>query len=76
MSRHCARPGCNSAATATLTYDYNARTAWLAHLASEGHPMAYDLCSEHADSLRVPVGWALQDRRSRVALVVPDSIAS
>jgi hypothetical protein len=61
---------------ATLSYDYVARTAWLELLAPEGHPMAYDLCAEHADSLSVPVGWALQDRRARVALVVPDSIAS
>jgi hypothetical protein len=27
--------------------------------------MRYDLCAAHADALRVPKGWALQDRRVR-----------
>lgn len=76
MSRHCARPGCNASAEATLTFDYDERTAWVELLAEEGHPMAYDLCEVHADRLSVPVGWALQDRRARVQLVVPDSLAS
>jgi hypothetical protein len=76
MSRHCARPGCNAAAGATLTYDYNDRTAWVELLADEGHPMAYDLCAAHADSLSVPKGWALQDRRVHVRLAYPESIAS
>jgi hypothetical protein len=79
MSRHCARPGCNASAEATLTYDYEGRLAWIELLATEPHPMAYDLCETHADRLSVPVGWALQDRRARVQLVLPDlpdSIAS
>jgi hypothetical protein len=34
--------------------------------------MRYDLCSDHADALTVPVGWALQDRRVRY----PSALAS
>ena len=64
-SRTCAKPGCNTSASATLTYDYASRTAWVEHLNDEAHPMRYDLCSDHADALTVPRGWALQDRRVR-----------
>jgi hypothetical protein len=64
-SRTCAKPGCNTSASATLTYDYSASTAWVEPLHDEAHPMRYDLCAEHADALRVPRGWALKDRRVR-----------
>ena len=63
MSRSCARPGCNTQATATLTYDYANRSAWLDRLAAEDHPMTHDLCDRHATSLSVPRGWHLADRR-------------
>jgi hypothetical protein len=36
---------------------------WVEPLHHEAHPMRYDLCTEHADGLRVPNGWALQDER-------------
>lgn len=75
-SRTCAKPGCNSSASATLTYDYANRTAWLERLDVEAHPMRYDLCAEHASTLRVPQGWALQDRRVRYPAALPQSIAS
>jgi hypothetical protein len=68
MSRHCARPGCNGAAAATLTYDYANSTAWLDHVSDEAHPMAHDLCVAHGDSLVVPRGWKLEDRRRVQAL--------
>ena len=71
-SRTCAKPGCHTSASATLTYDYASRTAWVEHLNDEAHPMRYDLCSDHADTLTVPVGWALQDRRVRY----PSALAS
>jgi hypothetical protein len=66
MTRTCARPGCSTVASATLTYDYAGSTAWLEGLASEGHPMSYDLCDRHAEGLSVPVGWSLEDRRLRI----------
>jgi hypothetical protein len=75
-SRTCAKPGCNTSASATLTYDYGARTAWVEVLDHEAHPMRYDLCSDHADAMRVPQGWALQDRRVRYPAALPQSIAS
>lgn len=64
MSRKCARPGCSTAASATLLYDYTQRTASLESLATERHPMEYDLCDAHADSLTVPQGWRLEDDRA------------
>jgi hypothetical protein len=67
--RSCARPGCNEPASATLTYDYGGRTAWLDHVAAEDHPMRHDLCAAHADGLKVPVGWSLQDRRGALPFV-------
>ena len=75
-SRTCAKPSCNISASATLTYDYSGQTAWLELLNSEAHPMRYDLCTDHADALRVPMGWALQDRRAKHLAAVPESIAS
>ena len=71
-SRTCAKPGCNTSATATLTYDYAGSTAWVEHLNDEAHPMRYDLCQDHAGALTVPRGWALQDRRVRY----PSALAS
>jgi hypothetical protein len=63
-SRTCAKPSCNVSATATLTYDYSGQSVWLERLDPEAHPMRYDLCAEHADALRVPRGWVLQDQRA------------
>ena len=75
-SRTCAKPGCNTSATATLTYDYANRTAWVERLNDEAHPMRYDLCSDHADGLRVPQGWVREDRRVRYPAALPHAIAS
>jgi hypothetical protein len=75
-SRSCAKPGCNTTASATLTYDYANRTAWVERLHDEHHPMRYDLCAAHADHLRVPNGWALQDRRVRYPAALPHALAS
>ena len=72
-SRTCARPGCRTAAAATLTYDYAAGKAWIEGLAAEAHPMSYDLCDAHGDGLRVPQGWTLEDRRVRYPTAVPGS---
>ena len=64
MSRLCAKPGCDSRATATLSYAYAESTVWLDELAAEDHPMVHDLCDLHADTVRVPRGWELRDLRS------------
>ena len=63
-ARHCARPGCGAPATASLSYRYGERAAWLEDLLPEPEPSAHDLCPAHAEALRVPVGWTLDDRRS------------
>ena len=63
MTRSCARPGCGDPASATFGYDYAGRTVDLDVLADEAHPAVYDVCRRHADSLSVPRGWTLLDRR-------------
>jgi hypothetical protein len=63
-SRTCAKPSCNVSASATLTYDYGGQAVYLEHLNPEAHPMRYDLCTDHADALRVPRGWVLRDERA------------
>ena len=73
--RHCARPTCGAPAAATLTYQYGSRSVWLDNLDEELEPSAYDLCSGHAARLSVPVGWALEDRRTPIIQLRP-SIAS
>ena len=56
-ARSCDRPVCSGPATASLTYDYAGRCAWLDDLDDEYDPHAYDLCADHADRLTVPRGW-------------------
>ena len=57
---HCAHQGCGGSVDAVLGYDYANRVAWL----EPPHaPIGWGLCNAHADNLRVPLGWALDDRR-------------
>jgi hypothetical protein len=63
MTRSCARPGCGEQASATFGYDYAHGTVFLDVLAEEAHPAVYDICRRHADSMGVPRGWHLVDRR-------------
>lgn len=63
-SRRCARPGCHGGVTAWLSYDYARRAAWLdlpLGTTDGGH---WGLCQDHADRLRVPLGWTCEDRRT------------
>lgn len=64
---HCARPGCGAPATATLTYHYPSRTVWL-DPADADIDAGWGLCANHSETLKVPVGWVLDDRRP---VVVP-----
>jgi Protein of unknown function (DUF3499) len=74
MRRLCSRPACAEPAMATVTYHYGEQAAWLDHLTVERDPHAYDMCARHAERLRPPQGWMLDDRRVRssgpVALAV------
>jgi hypothetical protein len=63
VNRHCCRPGCAEAATATLSYHYAVSHAWLDDLAPERDPHGYDLCDRHAARVTVPHRWELDDRR-------------
>lgn len=67
--RHCARPGCGGAAAAWLTYDYASRTVWLDH--PQDSDGGWGMCATHAETLTVPVGWALTDRRSPIIALRP-----
>lgn len=55
--RRCSRTGCVNPAVATLTYAYADSTAVVGPLATYSEPHSYDLCSEHALRLTVPLGW-------------------
>ena len=55
--RHCSKPGCSTAAVATLTYDYRDSTVVVGPLAIVADPNSYDLCDEHAQHLTAPLGW-------------------
>ena len=65
-ARLCARPGCDTVAVAKLTYDYARRTVWLDPFDGELEMGAFGMCDAHADGLRVPVGWARDDRRTPI----------
>ena len=49
---------------ATLTYQYARSVAWLDELSDVRDPHGYDLCERHAERLRVPHGWRLEERRA------------
>jgi hypothetical protein len=60
--RLCGRPGCKEPATASVTFNSDARSVWLDHV-GRLHATAGYLCHRHATSLSAPVGWTLHDRR-------------
>ena len=64
MARLCSRTGCSRSASATMSYGYANRTAWLDDLGPDDPSAGYDLCGDHADRLGVPRGWERCDRRT------------
>ena len=62
--RLCARPGCGSAATATLRFQPTLRQAWLVDLDENAARTQGDLCRRHAEALVLPRGWELHDERT------------
>ena len=62
-ARMCRRPACQGSATATLSFRYDTAEAMLYNLIDEPHPSRWDLCTLHADTLRVPRGWNHIDQR-------------
>ena len=58
-----------------MTYDYASRTVWIDNAGTEPDPTAaWGLCAPHAHGLRVPVGWARNDRRTPI-IPIRSSIA-
>ena len=49
-------------ATATFTFDAREQTVWL-DPPRDGNARAGELCARHANTLRPPQGWRLEDRR-------------
>ena len=67
----CVRGMCTEMATAELGYDVPQTRAWLYDLdaatiagTSRQRDMIMPLCRAHADRIKVPVGWELDDRRA------------
>ena len=61
--RRCSRPGCGALAVVLLGFDASRSLAWFAPLDDEGALHGSELCHRHAESVRVPKGWWLDDRR-------------
>ena len=55
-----------------MSYAYADGIVVLEALAPEAHPMVHDLCRSHADGLRVPRGWELEDHRGGSGEAEPD----
>jgi hypothetical protein len=73
--RQCSRTGCAERATSSFAFQYVRSLVWLEDLHPERDPHCYDLCARHADRLKVPSGWLLEDRRS-MRLVAMTRLAS
>lgn len=57
--RKCSKSNCSEKAVATLSYNYAAQIATLAHLQQYPEPHTYDLCQGHSERLTVPRGWTV-----------------
>lgn len=58
----CARPGCQGAVSAWLTYDYAGQRVWLDDSPGDAGDQ-WGLCTGHAGRLSPPQGWTMVDRR-------------
>lgn len=62
--RLCTKTACPREAAASCAFNYADRHVWIVPLHRDRDPSFYDLCEDHLESLRVPNGWSLEDRRS------------
>jgi Protein of unknown function (DUF3499) len=62
--RHCSRIGCGGEAVAAIGMDRDHRVVHLVEIVGDDTPSAGDLCRRHADRLRAPLGWCLDDERT------------
>jgi hypothetical protein len=65
----CARPGCGQPAAALLGYDYAIATVRLDPIDADPGGTVLGLCAAHAETLRVPLGWTVEDHRRPVRLL-------
>jgi hypothetical protein len=63
----CTKTACTGEAVASCAFSYAERMVWIAPLRSDPDPSFYDLCGEHAETLRVPRGWSLDDTRPKAS---------
>src|SRR5262245_45476886 len=64
MARLCERPGCSERGAVAYGFDPERLLVWLGTFDPDGErTRAGVLCKRHADSMVVPVGWTLDDRR-------------
>lgn len=63
MSKQCERPGCSALAEVLYGFDPGRLLLWLEHGAIPDGTRSNALCRRHADSLAVPRGWSIDDRR-------------
>lgn len=70
MTRLCERPGCSAPAACVYGIDSKRLSVWIeGSVPDEAGSSALGkragvLCRRHADSMVVPIGWTLDDRRS------------
>jgi len=70
--RRCARPACCDPSAAAMSFDYGHRVVWLdPPVAGSGDGATWGLCAGHAGGLRVPRGWAIEDRRRPAPVAYP-----
>jgi len=66
MSRLCGRPGCSEPGAAAYGIVPEDLLFWVDVLDARPDPDVGVLCRRHADSMVVPLGWTLDDRREPV----------
>lgn len=66
VTRLCERPGCSVPAEVAYGFDASQRTVWLDAMVGEPDARAGALCRRHADTMGIPLGWTLDDRREAI----------
>ena len=56
---------------ATMGLSYHRRIVVIGDLTPQANPNLVDLCAEHLERLRPPVGWSIEDERSAVPSARP-----
>lgn len=66
MTRRCERPDCASVAAVAYSFDPRRRVVYFDQLRGSVSPIVGALCLHHADTMVLPKGWWLDDRRVEV----------